>query len=500
MTPAIRITLILAVLLISSSNLNGQNDSLVIDSITGRINEILDEYNSYSVFIDTSEYVHDDYEADNINLQIAASVGACNEIIRLFVRGADINNFSGSVARPLHYAVSSSKWEAVEILLLLGADPEKEDMYGNTPLITAVRANYPVIAEKLIRYGASVSKADRYGYTPLHHAASLGNLEMADMLLYYDSNIESQDKDGNSPLMTGVCYGYSDIADLLLQSGADPNTRDRKGFTPLMAASQNGDTLIMSLLIDAGANLYAVNNEGADALGCAVISSAMESAEFLLDKGNRWNTSGKSIASAVNLANIFGRYDILKMLQDRGIDGKRLFSFNELAFSATGLFTPVYMMAGGVLSMTEPGIRTGLTLGINSNPLKRSILTQGDDDIYYQYRFKSTLIHTGFFREFRLNRQTSDFSIKVIPSLSFGYMFHSKFEGTEEHPEDSFSLIPGADLGIGFKSMGLSAGVSYFKTPFYRVGPLWFALRTTYTFSRPARNFSIKKVRSYIYE
>lgn len=500
MTPAIKKTLILAVLLICSLNLKGQRDSLVIDSITNRIREILEEYNSYAVFVDTSGYIHDEYDADNINLQIAASLGACNEIIRLYVRGADVNNFTGNMARPLHYAVNSGKWEAVEILLLLGADPDKDDMYGNTPLITAVRANYNTIAEKLIRYGASLTRGDRHNSAPLHHAAALGNFLMADMILYYDSPTEIFDNEGNTPLMTGVCFGYHDLTELLLRSGADPNARDRRGFTPLMAAAQNGDTLMMKMLIDAGANLYAVNNEGVDALGCAVISSREISVAYLLEKGNRWNTSNGTRASAVNLANIFGQFEILHMMLDRGMEGKRVFSFNELSFSAGGLISPVYSMAGASVSVTEPGIRTGLTLGAAANPVKQRILIQGDDDVFYQYQFKSTLIYSGIFRELRLNQQTSEFRVKIVPSLSLGYRFHSRFEGTEDRPDNGFHLIPAADIGVSIRSIGLNGGISYIRMPFHRTGPLWLTLRATYTFARPSGKFSVKKVRLYNYE
>lgn len=500
MTSPIRKVLIPAILLACSISVKGQTDSLVLDSVTNRIREILEEYNSYSVFVDTSAYIHNEYEADNINLQIAASMGACNEIIRLFVRGADVNNFTGSMARPLHYAVSSGKWEAVEILLLLGADPDMDDMYGNTPLITAVRANNLVIAEKLIRYGASLIKADRYNSAPLHHAAALGNFGITDMLIYYDSPMEINDNEGNTPLMTGVCFGFHDIADLLLQSGADPNARDRRGYTPLMAASQNGDTLMMRMLIDAGVNLYAVNNEGVDALGCAVISSQKASVEYLLEKGNRWNTASGTKAGAVNLANIFGQYDILRMMQDRGMEGKRIFSFNELSFSATGLISPVYSMAGASLTIKDPGLRTGITFGATANPLKQRLLVQGNDNVYYQYQFKSTLIYAGIFREFLLTPQTGEIKVRFIPSLGFGYRYHSLYEGTEDRPDDGFHLIPAADLGIGIRSLGLSAGLSYIRFPVYRAGPIWISLKATCSFSRPGRNFMIKKVRLYNYE
>ena len=205
--------------------MKAQQDSVAIDSIVNRIKVLLDDYNEEILCIDTSAFITGGYDTDDINLQIAASMGACNEIVRLFSKGADVNNFVGGVATPLHYAVSSESKMAVEILLLLGASPDKPDQYGYTPLIAAVMADNLEIAELLIRYGASLSKTDHNLSSPLHHAAALGFFYTTDMLLYYDAPVEMYDYEGNTPLMLGVSFSNYDITDILLRAGADPNTQ-----------------------------------------------------------------------------------------------------------------------------------------------------------------------------------------------------------------------------------------------------------------------------------
>ncbi len=500
MTPAIKKSAIIAILLACGFTLRGQTDSLAVDSVTARIMEILKEYNSYTIFVDTSEYVQYDFNADDINLQTAASLGACNEIVRLYVRGADVNNFAGRMARPLHYAVTSGKWEAVEILLLLGADPDLDDIYGNTPLITAVRANDLVIAEKLIRYGGSLTESDRQKSSPLHHAVALGNFQMTDMLLYYDSPTELFDSEGNTPLMTGVAFSYHDLADLLLQSGADPNAEDRSGFTPLMVASQNGDTLMMRILTDAGANLYAVNVYGTDALGCAVVFSQKEAAAFLLQKGNRWENHGGTLTDPVSLANKYGRKEILQLMLDNGIKGKRELSFTELSVSAGAMVTTHYQLAGASISVSEPGIRTGIVLGALVNPLNQRMLVKGADNTIYQYRVRTNVVYTGVFREFSLSQPLSEIRVSFVPSLSLGYRFHSFYEGTEEKPDNSITVIPSADIRLSRRYLGLSTGISLLKMPFYKAGPVWLSFRVSYSLTRSSSNFTGKKIRLYNYE
>ncbi len=499
MTPATRKIIILVLFLAIGFSLRGQNDSLVIDSITGRIKEILDEYNSYSAFFDTLDYVNDPYIADDLNLQTAASHGACNEIIRLFVKGADVNNYIGRTASPLHYAVSSGKWEAVEILLLLGANPDMKDMYGNTALVTAVRADKTEIAEKIIRYGGSVTEPDRQDATPLHHSAALGNFRMTDMLLYYDSPTEFRDREGNTPLMAAVFYGFYDIADLLLQAGADPNADDKLGFTPIMAAAQNGDTLMMRILTDAGAWLYAVNDYGLDALGCAIVSSKKDAVAFLLEEGNLWRKQeGKGI-SHFKLANTYGNKELADMLSAHGLQTEREVSFNQLSVSAGVWATTHYQLSGVSLTISDPGRRAGIIFGAAINPLNQRLLIRENDELYSQYRGTSNVIYTGLMKEFPVSGAPAGIHVSFAPSLSVGYRFHSQFEGTGVRPDNSICIMPAADIRFTHRNLGLVAGVAYINMPFYKVGPVWLTLKASYRITRSHINFSGKKDRIYKY-
>jgi ankyrin repeat protein len=500
MTAAVKKSILLLFLLLSLTAVRGQPDSLSVDSIAARIKVILEEYNDKTLYVDTSDYIQNVYTGNDWNLQIASSLGACNEIIRLFVRGADVNSRAGGTAAPIHYAISSGRWEAVEILLLLGADPEKKDLWGNTPLVVAVRANSLVIAEKLIRYGANPDNGDKQNSTPMHHSAALGNFDITDMLLYYNALTEIFDSEGNTPLMNGVCFGYHDIVDLLLQSGADPNAADKKGFTPLMAASQNGDTLMMRLLTDAGANLYAVNNEGLDALGCAVASLMKESVAYLIGRGTRWDQTAGTKANPVTIATTSGSREILQMLLDSGLKAKKTHSFDVLSFSPGGLFTNHCGMAGGTVSLFNPALRTGITLGAAANPVSQRMLVKGNNDIIYQYHVKSTLIHAGLFREYRISKPYNDARWMIVPSLSAGYRFHSLYQGTSERPENSVVIMPAADLKVSIRSVGASAGIMYMKLPFYKAGPVWLTVRAYYSLTRTSGSFSFKKVRLYNYE
>ncbi|MBE0674097.1 MAG: ankyrin repeat domain-containing protein [Bacteroidales bacterium] len=487
-------------LILCGTSASAQPDSLAVDSIMQRIRTILEVYNEQVLFVDTSDYVTDGFYADDINLQLAASKGACNEIIRLFVKGADVNNYVGNTATPLHYAVSSGRKEAVEILLLLGAQTDKQDIYGNTPLVSAVRAKDLETAELLIRFGALPDGKDRNRSTPLHHASALGYFYLADMLLYYDAQTELHDLEGNTPLMTAVGFGYYDIADILLQSGADPNAPDRRGFTPLMTAAQNSDTLMMRLLLNAGANLYAVNNEGIDALGCAVLFGHKIAAEFLLDAGNRWSYRSRENSDPVNLARKYGRGELIQMMLDRGMEGKKELALEDFSVSAGGMLASIHPMIFASISLAEPRLKGGITIGTAFSPSSQKMLTEGNDDIIYQYKVKSSVVYAGVFREFPLNNPARGYMWSLVPSLKAGYHFYSLYEGTNTRPDNKFCIIPALEITWSRRRFTLGSGLTYLDTPFYRMSPVWLTLKASYTLTRDSKSITGKKIRLYNYE
>lgn len=486
-------------LLTLSSAVKGQPDSTGVDSVVARLEFLLEECNKNIVYVDTSEYEIYGNDSGSINLLIASSMGACKEIIRLVSKGADVNYQQGGNATALHYAIASGRKEAVEILLLLGASPDKHDPYGRTPLITAVLSQNLDMAETLIRYGAPVSQADLNSSVALHHAAALGNFYITDMLLYYDSPIDLYDDEGNTPLMIAVGFGYYDITDILLGEGADVNLPDRKMFTPLMTAAQNGDTLMMSMLINSGANLYAFNNDGFDALGCAVWAGMKDAVEFLLDKGKMWDYSSPGTKNPAKIARGYGHKELIPILASHGFNAEQPFRLEEFSFSAGAMFTTHYLLLNGTIAITEPRKNVGLILGCAINPFRYRLLVEEEDAIY-QYRVNTSVIHAGIFKMFPLSDNLGKGKLSFTTSLTAGYRFYSDYEGTRRSPEGSFSIIPSVNLNWNSEHLGLSTGVTYLKTPFYKVIPVWFGVSGSVTLFRDYARSAGKKIRLYNYE
>ena len=105
-------------------------------------------------------------------------------------------------------------------------ESDKDSHYSSsrdTPLCWAIFYKNHEAAKLLLENGADINKTDRYGYTPLHIACGRGRVDSVKFLLDNgaDPNIAS-DLGDETPLNVACREGYFDIARCLLNRKADP--------------------------------------------------------------------------------------------------------------------------------------------------------------------------------------------------------------------------------------------------------------------------------------
>jgi cytohesin len=166
---------------------------------------------------------------------------------------------------PLHFAAREGCSDCIRVLAEAGADLDVHDPERVTPLNTALINSHFTSAAALIEAGADVNKWDLYGRSPLFNAIDLNTLPISGRPV-----IPSQDQ----------VTGY-DIAVMLLDKGANPNMQlkmvpplrnaifDRgsdkvltTGATALMRAVKGGDIPATRLLLEKGALPNLPNMEG----------------------------------------------------------------------------------------------------------------------------------------------------------------------------------------------------------------------------------------------
>jgi serine/threonine-protein phosphatase 6 regulatory ankyrin repeat subunit B len=165
---------------------------------------------------------------------IVSALGDAPMLKALLEGGADPNRLDGGGNSPLLGAVMQGAQPAVELLLAYKADPNVGRPQNQwTPLQEAAERGSKDIAEVLLKAGADVNAKSKNGWTPLLIAVSREQREVAELLLANHADPNAKSDIGQTPLHIAVNSGQRELAELLLANKADPNERDKSGRTPL---------------------------------------------------------------------------------------------------------------------------------------------------------------------------------------------------------------------------------------------------------------------------
>jgi uncharacterized protein len=176
---------------------------------------------------------------------------------------------------PLLYAAREGCVDCARHLIAAGADPDLEDPERITPLNMALLNLHFEVAKYLVEAGADLNKWDLFGRSPVYMAADVSTLPVKGNGAM--AVIPSEDS------VTAL-----DVARLMLDKGADPNIRlkrrppyrdvpqDRggdiilaQGATPLLRAARAGDAPFVKLLLEHKALVDLPSKEGVTPLMAA---------------------------------------------------------------------------------------------------------------------------------------------------------------------------------------------------------------------------------------
>ena len=154
-------------------------------------------------------------------------------------------------------------------------DINELDPYGKTPLMYACLHCTLEIVKALVEDGADVNKRDWLGWTPLFFCKDTA---IADYLLSVGADINAQDYRGNNLLLHNILNPMEDsglafslntpLIELLIERGINVNAKDNNGNTALIYLVQNhrNRELIQLLLKNPATDVNIQNNEGESAI------------------------------------------------------------------------------------------------------------------------------------------------------------------------------------------------------------------------------------------
>ena len=133
----------------------------------------------------------------------------------------------------LHSAAGNGRKDLAQLLIDGGADPNKTDKHGRTPLYCAAAKGHEDVVRLLMKAGADPNKGDKDNVIPLHIAiTTLANpcYFLIKLLLDKGSDPNAMDKHGKTPLSRAMLrYPHRQyMVKILLESGANPSEKEKE--------------------------------------------------------------------------------------------------------------------------------------------------------------------------------------------------------------------------------------------------------------------------------
>jgi ankyrin repeat protein len=156
-------------------------------------------------------------ELPELDIFAASAIGRLPDLRRAIAQPDAVARVSYDGWTPLHLAAFFGQLEAVERLLVAGADLQalSTNSLRNTALHAATAGGHAKVALLLIDRGANVNVADAGAHTPLHIAAEAGLVDVARGLLARGADPHAVDAEDKTPLARAAARNQTAIVDLI---------------------------------------------------------------------------------------------------------------------------------------------------------------------------------------------------------------------------------------------------------------------------------------------
>ncbi|TYG79558.1 hypothetical protein ES288_D02G148000v1 [Gossypium darwinii] len=171
-----------------------------------------------------------------------------------------IGKLESELAARLNCAAYNGDLHRLKRLIGAGADPNKTDYDGRSPLHIAASRGYEDITGFLIEQKVDLNISDKFGNTPLLEAIKHGHDQVTHLLVQAGALLAMDD--AASFLCMTVARRDLDLLKRALAGGIDPNAKSYDYRTPLHVAASEGLYFVAKTLIEAGASVLSIDRWG----------------------------------------------------------------------------------------------------------------------------------------------------------------------------------------------------------------------------------------------
>eukprot|EP00057_Strongylocentrotus_purpuratus_P015434 XP_011669908.1 PREDICTED: ankyrin repeat domain-containing protein 50-like [Strongylocentrotus purpuratus] len=196
----------------------------------------------------------------------------------LISQGAEVNKRDNKGWTPLHISAKNGHLDVTEYLISEGAEVNRGMDDGLTALHSASKNGHLDVTKYLISRGAEC-------WTALRIAASKG-LDITKYLISKGAEVNKEDNRGLTALHSAAQQGYLDVTEYLISQGAEVTKKDKAGKTPLHHAVQNGYLEVVKALLEGGARFDIGDIHRQTPLQLSVIRGYQSIADLFIDHLN----------------------------------------------------------------------------------------------------------------------------------------------------------------------------------------------------------------------
>lgn len=241
----------------------------------------------------------------------------CNEVdmMRLLLqrRPGDIDRIVADGETMLLRACSYGTLPMVALLLQQGADVNRRNHDGLTPLAVAARSGFTdVLALLLAAPDVDLNFADINGDTPLCHAARNDRSDVVMQLITAGARTDLANLRDETALWIAINHDSLGAVQALLKGpGISVDKCSQEGITALMLSVFGNQGSVTQALLLAGADPWLTDHHGENAFDIAVLGEAAGAIEVLAEHGMLLDTMAKIECRVENVAFIATATDLL---------------------------------------------------------------------------------------------------------------------------------------------------------------------------------------------
>ncbi|MEK6235870.1 MAG: ankyrin repeat domain-containing protein, partial [Planctomycetales bacterium] len=221
--------------------------------------------------------------------------------------------------RPIHFAAQTGMNDLVELLLSKGANVNVRDFSRSTPIWYAARENQLSTLELLVSRGGRVNVTNRKGSTPLSISCDRAGVDVVRFLIKHKADVNVTFQKNWTPLIVAIQKGRDEIVRVLLENGADCNKLNGVGKNGLHVAAESGTPAAAKLLLAHGAKPELLTAQKITAVHLAALHDRVAVLEALVgDHPERLKYPNREGRTPLCLALMFGALDSAEFLWQRG--------------------------------------------------------------------------------------------------------------------------------------------------------------------------------------